>query len=92
MSAVSLFEVAWLISRKRLAVVSTLEEFLEFLEGRFIIKPMNGRIAAVAAQLPSSLPSDPFDRIIAATAIVEGLPLVTADERIRQSGAVQTIW
>jgi predicted nucleic acid-binding protein len=32
------------------------------------------------------------DRLIAATAMVEGAPPVTADERIRQAKVVQTIW
>jgi len=30
--------------------------------------------------------------LIAATAIVEGMPLVTADIRIRQSKVVETVW
>jgi len=43
-------------------------------------------------ELPSSFPKDPADRLIAATAMVEGAPLVTADEQIRQAKVVQTIW
>ncbi len=35
---------------------------------------------------------DPFDRIIAAAALHLGLPLVTADERIRQALGEQTVW
>ena len=46
----------------------------------------------MAAQFPSSFPSDPMDRIIAATAIVEGFPLLTADRNIRRSKLVKTIW
>jgi len=49
-------------------------------------------IAAVAAHLPPPFPPDPFDRLIAATAIVERMRLVTADVRIRESGVVGTIW
>jgi PIN domain nuclease of toxin-antitoxin system len=32
------------------------------------------------------------DRVIAATALIEDLPLITADKEIRKSGAVPTIW
>ena len=35
---------------------------------------------------------DPFDRVIAATAIVHRAPLVTKDERIRKFQGVATIW
>jgi len=35
---------------------------------------------------------DPMDRIITATAMVEGVPLVTADRNIRRSRLVKTIW
>jgi len=33
-----------------------------------------------------------MDRLIAATAMVEGMPLVTSDARIQDSGVVTTIW
>lgn len=49
------------------------------------------QIAALAVQLPVGFPKDPADGLIAATAIAEGGPLVTADERIRQAKAVQAI-
>ena len=45
----------------------------------------------LAVRLPAGFPKDPADRLIAATAIVEGVPLVTADERIRQAKVVQAI-
>jgi len=35
---------------------------------------------------------DPVDRIIAGTALVEGLSLLTADREIRRARAVHTIW
>ena len=46
------------------------------------------------ARLAGSLPGkhgDPFDRILAAQAIFEGLSVVTKDERIREFGS-RTLW
>jgi PIN domain nuclease of toxin-antitoxin system len=48
--------------------------------------------ASLAVALPEKFPQDPSDRLIAATAMVEGMSLVTADLRIRQSKVVETIW
>jgi PIN domain nuclease of toxin-antitoxin system len=47
---------------------------------------------ARAVELPRAYPKDPADRIIAATALVEGLSLITADREIRRSKVVHTIW
>ena len=35
---------------------------------------------------------DPYDRLIIAQARVVGLPLITGDERIQDSGLVRTVW
>ena len=91
-SDVTLFEVATLIARKRLELQVSLELFLEEVESRFIILPINRHIAARCVQLPSAYPKDPMDRIIGATALVEGCPLVTADAHIRRAKVVKTIW
>lgn len=92
LSCLSLYEIAWLHERGRIAFKEPLEKFLAGVEDRFRVVALDRRIAITAAQLPASFPSDPFDRIIAATAIVERVPLITADLRIRNSGAVRTVW
>ena len=91
-SDITLFEVANLIARKRLGLQVSLESFLEEVESRFTILPINRDIAARSVQLASAYPKDPMDRIIGATALVEGCPLVTADESIRRAKVVKTIW
>lgn len=48
--------------------------------------------ALQAFDLPAKYPNDPVDRIIGATALVEDIPLVTADREIRKSRVVPTIW
>jgi PIN domain nuclease of toxin-antitoxin system len=91
-SDITLFELANLIARKRLGLHVSLESFLEEVESRFTILPVNRHVAARSVQLPSTYPKDPMDRIIGATALVEGCPLVTADENIRRARVVKTIW
>jgi hypothetical protein len=46
----------------------------------------------VPHSISSNYPNDPVDRIIGATALIEDIPLLTADCEIRTSRAVPTIW
>ncbi len=91
-SSFSLFELGHLVLRKRIRVDMSVESFLQDVESRFVVLPVDGRIAARAVQMPATYPGDPMDRIIAATALVEGMPLVTADRAMQKSGVLKTIW
>ena len=91
-SGATLLELAGLARKRQYEIATNLQEFLEDVERRFCILPITARAAARSAELPTGFPKDPIDRILAATAIVEGLSLVTADREIRRSGAVRTIW
>ncbi|HUI43787.1 MAG TPA: type II toxin-antitoxin system VapC family toxin [Terriglobia bacterium] len=89
---ISLLELATLVSKGRVRLAIGLESFLREVEARFVVVPITSRACATALGLPAAYPSDPADRIIGATAVVEGIPLLTADREIRRSKAVQTIW
>lgn len=91
-SDITLLEITMLFQKKSLELDGSLESFLQQLEARFAVLPITGRACVRALGLPNSYPKDPADRIIGATALVEGLSLVTADGEIRRSKAVQTIW
>jgi PIN domain nuclease of toxin-antitoxin system len=72
--------------------VISLQSFLQEVEFRFVVLPITGRACVRAMELPATYPKDPADRIIGATALVEGLPLLTADPEILQSKVIRTIW
>jgi PIN domain nuclease of toxin-antitoxin system len=91
-SDITLLELATLASKGRIHLDISLESFLQEVETRFVILPMSGKVCARAMGLPDTYPKDPADRVIGATALVEGLRLLTADRQIRRSRAVETVW
>jgi PIN domain nuclease of toxin-antitoxin system len=91
-SDITLLEIATLERKRRITLRSTLENLLSDIESRFIVLPITAGLCVRAVGFPDSYPDDPADRVIGATALVEGIPLVTADEGIRRSKALPTIW
>lgn len=91
-SDITLLELATLVAKGRINLNVSLDSFLQEVEERFTVLPIRSRTCAAAMLLPPSYPKDPADRVIGATALVEGVALLTADEQIHQSGAVQTLW
>lgn len=91
-ASISLVEIARLSSWGQIFLKPDAETVLAEVERRFIVLPITAKIALQAYALPPSYPKDPADRVIGATAVIEGLSLVTADQAIRQSKAVPTIW
>jgi len=89
-----IWEVAFLFARGILRTHATVEATVEKLitHTGVIVRSINSEVAAIAAQFPDDYPKDPIDRLIGATALAEGLPLVTRDERIRKSPLLKTIW
>jgi PIN domain nuclease of toxin-antitoxin system len=92
-SAVSLVEVIYLVERGRIAA-DAFEKFVGELNRdnpAFAVVPLDSFIAAALRRVSRVLVPDMPDRIIAATALHLGLPLVTRDRRL-QSVGIQTIW
>ena len=91
-SAITLWEIALLARRKRILANVSIQSFLMDLEENYRVVPIVGTIAFLAAELPAPFPKDPMDRLIAATAIVENLTLITADRDILASQACKVLW
>lgn len=71
-----------------------LEAFHEIIDATgsgFDVAPIDNAVARAVSRIPRVAITDPFDRIIAATALVRAR-LVTYDRKIRQLAAVETIW
>lgn len=90
-SDMSLLEISMLVSKKRIHLNTTCASYLKSVANTVSILPINAIIAALAMKL--DLPqSDPFDRVIAATADYYDVPLLTRDQLITESRTVQTFW
>ena len=91
-SAITLWELACLATQGRLSFGGTVEDFVEKISSRTAIRPITVKVAVLANELPTNYSGDPCDRLIGATALAEGLPLVTKDRNIRGCRQLQTIW
>ncbi|CAN5495445.1 type II toxin-antitoxin system VapC family toxin [soil metagenome] len=82
-ASISWFELAWLAQHERIALSVPLRAWLDGLAEHVRTIGTTPAIAATAVSLPGSFPGDPADRLIYATAIEHGWPLVTKDSRLR---------
>lgn len=68
-----------------------LETALQDPDSGLRVAPVDGDVAAAVHRVPRETVPDMPDRIIAATALCLGLPLITRDQSI-QSAGIKTIW
>jgi PIN domain nuclease of toxin-antitoxin system len=91
-AAITLLELAWLAQNGRIETTLSVESFLRTCASKMTVVPITPEIAARAFSLSDAYPKDPQDRLIGATALVEGIHLVTRDKQIKKSGLVSVIW
>jgi PIN domain nuclease of toxin-antitoxin system len=78
-SATSFWEIAMLVSKRRLMIGKSPSELrLQLLDAGVTERPLTGPIGILAAELPD-FHADLADRLIMATAIIHGATLMTAD-------------
>jgi PIN domain nuclease of toxin-antitoxin system len=93
LAAISLWEVAMLVERERVAFGVSLAEWLDAAAHPRSVRvvPITSDIATETASLPKRFHRDPADRLIVATCRVRGLPLLTRDMRITRARLVR-LW
>lgn len=82
-ASITWFELAWLATHERIAVSIPIHAWLSGLSAQVRTVGTTPSIALAAVSLPSSFPGDPADRLIYATAVEHGWPLITKDQRLR---------
>jgi PIN domain nuclease of toxin-antitoxin system len=59
---------------------------------RTAVLPITAEIAVLANQFPATYSWDPCDRLTAATALAQGISLVTKDRKICAHAKIDSIW
>jgi PIN domain nuclease of toxin-antitoxin system len=93
-SAISAWEVALLVERNRLRLTMDVQDWIARTEALPFVKiiAIDVAIALKSVQLLGEFHKDPADRIIVATALRLGLPVISKDEKIQHYPHVKTIW
>ena len=91
--AICFWEIAKLVERGRLEFEVPADEVFDEIEEHPTIRllELSPRIALESTRLGPGFHGDPADQLIAATARVHGLKLVTSDDRIRSSRVVGVV-
>ena len=91
---VSLWEIAMLINKGRIQIETTAANFINlYLQSRnIVVQSISPEIAELSVNLGAEINSDPADRIIAATSIIHNAQLVTADQNLRNSNLLDSLW
>ena len=93
-SSISAWEVALLVKRGRLELTMDVQSWVSHSEALPFIHfvSVDNEIAIKSVNLPEPAPSDPADRIIIATALTLGFPVITKDEKITKYPHIRSIW
>ena len=92
-SAISIWELGVKIQRGKLEIGISIEEFARRIQKSGIIEVVPVDTATWLRSLALAWDHrDPADRVIVATAILQDVPLLTADTEIRRFGGVSCVW
>jgi len=93
-SSITIVELTYLIEKNRIPkeVLATLRKALDDETTAFELAALSRGVADELENIDRSIVRDMPDRIVAATAMHLGIPLVTSDGNIQKLSNVETIW
>ncbi len=85
------FEVLYLAEKRRITI--DFDSFAEMISSswNYRVEPLCVPIVSKSILIPREKVSDPWDRLIAATSLHLGVPLITRDRYLRKMG-LEVIW
>jgi PIN domain nuclease of toxin-antitoxin system len=90
--SVCLFEIAQLEERGRVKLRVPFDEWCDLVGASTGLRILSLDVGAVTEARALPALRDPFDRLIAGTAIALGVPLLSPDRRVAASGRLSVIW
>ncbi len=92
-ASISVVELVYLSDKGRIpaAVIERVGRVLRDPVSRFRLAPLNLDVAEATRNIAREVIPDLPDRVIAATALALGVPLITRDGKVRAS-SLETIW
>ncbi len=91
-SAISVFEIATKVRIGKLRLAIPVAELIDHVFGKLTYLPLS--VSYKHGQRAGTLPGshrDPFDRLLAAQALDDRMPLMSSDEAFREFG-VEVVW
>jgi PIN domain nuclease of toxin-antitoxin system len=92
-SSISLAEMVYLIEKARIPGTALKDLNAAIADSRAVLKhvPLDENVAMKMTEVPRQDVPDLPDRVIAATALLRRVPVLSRDDRIRSS-SIKTIW
>ncbi len=90
--AVVLWEMSLLVRVGKIQLVGSLDAFCDALFSNPAYQPLDVTVDHVRIAHSARPNDDPFDALICAAAAAAGLPLITRDGEITDSGIVKVVW
>src|SRR5262245_59146902 len=94
LSAITLVEVTYLVEKGKVSAADRAEVLKVLLDpGEPVeVLPVSQEVALELEHVPRAVVPNMQDRILAATAQVHKVPLVTQDSQLRSLASIRTIW
>jgi PIN domain nuclease of toxin-antitoxin system len=93
-STISVLEIVTAVRRGRLQFSVPIAQWLSDIRTlpELCFEPVSLQVAQLAGSLGDQMHGDPADRLIAATALILGGTLITADEKLLTNRQLKTLW